>query len=132
MSEPRLFGRGVRMSRDHRLIPMFDLFGGVCLRILTDPFPNRFILFQTMNGIFEGVAIDFLETEQMLVEANSFVIVAVEQAFSMELCLVDQARQMDIAAKFFVRTAGMQSSHEMHYVAGGWGRRGAAAGAVFF
>src|SRR6266487_6592968 len=47
----------------------------------------------------------------MLIETNSFIIVAIEQPFSMKPRLVDQTWQMHVAAKFFVRTARMQSLH---------------------
>jgi hypothetical protein len=50
----------------------------------------------------------------MFVEADGFVIVAVKQTFAVKLRLVDQAREMNITPKLFVRTARMQSSHEMH------------------
>src|SRR4029077_687034 len=48
----------------------------------------------------------------MFVEPDDFVVVTVEQAFAVQPCLVNQTRQMDITAKFLVRTAWMQSSHE--------------------
>jgi hypothetical protein len=44
----------------------------------------------------------------MLVEANRFVVVPVQQTFAMELGLVDQPRQMDIAAQFLIRTPRME------------------------
>src|SRR4029453_11859 len=47
----------------------------------------------------------------MLVEPDGFIVVAVEQALAVKLGFVDQTRQMHIAAKFLVRTAGMQSLH---------------------
>src|SRR6476620_5614400 len=49
----------------------------------------------------------------MFVEPDDFVVVTVEQAFAMQPCLVNQTRQMDITAEFLVRTAWMQSSHEL-------------------
>src|SRR4029453_14464033 len=51
----------------------------------------------------------------MLIETNGFIIVAIEQPFSMKPRLVDQTWQMHVPAKFFVRTAWMQPLH--------WGRR---------
>src|SRR5436305_2823731 len=48
----------------------------------------------------------------MFVETDGFVIVAVEQTFAVEPRLVDQPRQMNVAAEFFVRTARMQSAHD--------------------
>src|SRR5882757_4621072 len=49
----------------------------------------------------------------MFVEPGGFVVVTVEQAFAVQPCLVNQTRQMDITAEFLVRTAWMQSSHEL-------------------
>ena len=64
-----------------------------------------------MNCLFEGIALDFEKAQEMLVEADGLVVVAVEQAFAMQLGLVDQTREMNVAAEFFVWTARMQSSH---------------------
>ena len=65
-----------------------------------------------MNCLFEGIALDFEKAQEMLVEADGLVVVAVEQAFAMQLGLVDQTGEMNVAAELFVRTARMQSSHE--------------------
>src|SRR5437868_6566479 len=56
----------------------------------------------------------------MLVEPYGFIVVAIEQALAVKPGFVDQTRQMHIAAKFLVRTAGMQSLHgaDCCYVAG--------------
>ena len=62
-----------------------------------------------MDGVFKRVAVDFQKTEQMFVETDGLVVVAVEQTFAMQLRLVDQARQMNVSAELFVRTARMQS-----------------------
>src|SRR5438270_13024754 len=79
---------------------------------LLDPIQDRLIVFQTMDGFFESVAIEFQKTEEMFIESDCFVIVTVEQTFAMEPGLVDQAREMNVAAELFVRSARMQSSHE--------------------
>ena len=47
----------------------------------------------------------------MLIEANGFIVVAVEQSFAMQSGLVDQTGQMHIATEFLIGTARMQSSH---------------------
>ena len=65
-----------------------------------------------MNRLFKGIAVDLEKAEEMFIEANRLVVVTIEQAFAMELRLVDQAREMNVAAEFFVRTARVQSSHE--------------------
>src|SRR6266404_3077581 len=84
-----------------------------------DPVQNCVIVLETMNCLFEGIALDFEKAEEMLVEADGLVVVAVEQAFAMQLGLVDQTREMNVAAEFFVWTARMQSSHGgKPYVAG--------------
>ena len=43
-------------------------------------------------------------SEQMFVEPDGLVVVAVKQTFAMQLRLVDQARQMHVTAEPFVRT----------------------------
>src|SRR5436190_17657342 len=47
----------------------------------------------------------------MFVEPDGFIIVTVEEALAVKPGFVDQTWQMHIAAKFLVRTAGMQSLH---------------------
>src|SRR5713226_7068643 len=47
----------------------------------------------------------------MFVKADRLVVVAIEESLAMQLGLVDQAREMNIAAELLVRTARMQSSH---------------------
>src|SRR6476661_8852702 len=64
-----------------------------------------------MNGLFKSIAVDFEEAEEMFIEADRLVVIAVEKSFAMEFRLVDQAREMNVAAEFLVRTARMQSSH---------------------
>ena len=54
----------------------------------------------------------------MFVETDGLVVVAVEQTFAMKPCLINQTRQVHVAAKLFVRTAGVQFLHEAIYVAG--------------
>src|SRR5437879_10577469 len=64
-----------------------------------------------MHRLFKSVAIEFEEAEKMFVEADGFIIVTVEEALAMQLGLVDQTGEMNVAAELFVRTARMQSSH---------------------
>src|SRR5712664_1417322 len=64
-----------------------------------------------MHRLLESVAVELEKAEKMFVEADRFVVVAVEEPFAMQLGLVDQAREMHVAAELFVRTARMQSSH---------------------
>ncbi len=47
----------------------------------------------------------------MFIEPDGFVIVAVEQSLAMKPGLVDQSRQMDVAAQSIVRTAWKQFLH---------------------
>jgi hypothetical protein len=54
-----------------------------------DPAQDCVIVLQTMNCLFEGFAVDFEKAEEMLVESDCFVVVTVEQAFALELGLVN-------------------------------------------
>src|SRR6266536_2458777 len=83
------------------------MLSSVCLH----PVSNCVILVQSVDDFFKRVAVNFQKSQQMLVESDSFIVVAVEQAFAMKPGLVDQTRQMHVAAKFLVRTAWMQSLH---------------------
>ncbi len=49
----------------------------------------------------------------MFVEADRFVIVAVEQTLAMQTRLVDQAREVDVASETLVRTARTQFFHQL-------------------
>src|SRR5256885_1369695 len=112
MTEAGLLRGGIGMAQDHRLVPMFDFFRRMLRRIFLDPFENGVVFFQTMDCVFEDVAVDFEKAEEMFIEPDGFIIVPVEQAFAMQLRLINQTREMNVAAEFFVRTARMQSSHE--------------------
>ena len=79
--------------------------------VLFNPSQDRLIVFQTMHRLFKSVAIEFEEAEKMFIEADRFIIVTVEEALAMQLGLVDQTGEMNVAAELFVRTARMQSSH---------------------
>src|ERR1700730_3878139 len=79
--------------------------------VLFDPFQDCVVALQTMHCLLEGIGVEFEETEKMFVESNGLVVVPVEQSFAMQLGLVDQTGEMDVAAEFLVRTARMQSSH---------------------
>ena len=54
----------------------------------------------------------------MLIKADGFIVITVEQPFAMQPCLINQTRQMNITAEFLVRTAWMQSSHELMLLCG--------------
>src|SRR6267143_4937501 len=79
--------------------------------ILLHPAQNGVVFFQTMNRLFENIAVELEKTEEMFVEADRLVVVTVEQSFALQPGLVDQAREMNVAAELFVRTARVQSSH---------------------
>src|SRR5438477_13163772 len=111
MAVARFFRSGVGMSRDHRLVPVFDVASRMFQAVLFNPPQDRLIVFQTMHRLFESIAIELKKTKQMLVEADGFIIVTVEEALAMQLGLVDQTGEMNVAAELFVRTARMQSSH---------------------
>src|SRR2546430_593694 len=111
MAEARFLGGGIGMTRNHRLIPMLDFFGRMLGRIVVNPIQNRFVRFEPMDRLFKRITIKFKKAEEMFVESNGLVVVTIEQPFAMELRFIDQAREMNVAAEFFVRTARMQSSH---------------------
>src|ERR1700730_11611108 len=111
MAETRLLRGGVGVSRDHRFIPMFDFVRRMLGRILANPVQDRIVFFEPMDGFFECIAIKFKKTEEMFVEADGLVVITIEKPFAMQLRLVDQTREMNVAAEFLVRTARMQSSH---------------------
>src|SRR2546423_1348411 len=79
--------------------------------ILLDPVQNGVVFFQTLHRLFKSIAVELEKAEEMFVEADRLVVVTVEQSFAMQLCLVDQARELNVAAELFVRTARMQSTH---------------------
>jgi len=118
MIETRAFCRGIRMAGDHFLVPMFDRIGRILRAVLNDPIEDFSVVIKTIGDFFEVVAIELKESEKMFVESNRLVVVAVEQTFAMQPGFVDQTRQMNIAAKFFVGTARSQLLHEAIYVAG--------------
>src|SRR6516164_4783876 len=90
---------------------MFDIGPGMFYAVLFHPLQNRFVLFQTMHGILKHVTVNLKKAKEMFIEPNGLVIVAVEKSLPVQLRLVDQAREMNVAAELFVRTARMQSSH---------------------
>ena len=118
MIKARAFCRGIRMARDHFLVPMLDRIGRMFRSILIDPIEDLGVIVKTIGNFFEFVAVKFEKGEKMFVEANGFVVIAVKQPFAMQTGLVDQTRQMNIATKFLVRTARSQFLHEAIYVAG--------------
>src|SRR5260370_13904322 len=78
---------------------------------LFDPTQNGVIVFQTVHRLFESIAVELEKAEEMFVEPDRFVVVTIKQSLAMQLGLVDQTREMNVAAEFFVRTARMQSWH---------------------
>src|SRR5436309_7003896 len=97
---------------------MLDRISRVFCSILIEPIEYLSVVVKAVSDFFEVVAVQLEEGEEMFVEANSLVVVAIEQTFAMEPRLIDQARQMNIAAELFVRTARSQLLHEAIYVAG--------------
>src|SRR5437660_11207195 len=118
MIKTRTFGGGIWMPRDHFLVPMFDRIGRMFRSILINPTEDFGIVVKTIGNFFKVVAVKLEKGEKMFVEADRFVVIAVKQPFAMQARLVDQARQMNIATKFLVRTARPQLLHEAIYVAG--------------
>src|SRR5204863_7136227 len=102
----------------HFLVPMFDRIGRVFRSILIDPIEHLGIIVKTIGDFFKVVAVKLEKGEQMFVEADRFVVIAVKQPFAMQTGLVDQTRQMNIAAELLVGTARSQLLHEAIYVAG--------------
>src|SRR5882757_6185918 len=86
--------------------------------ILIDPSEYFGIVVKTIGDFLKLVAVKLEKGEKMLVEADSFVVIAVKQPFAMQTGFVDQTRQMNIAAKLLVGTARSQLLHEAVYVAG--------------
>src|SRR5215212_12099691 len=88
--------------------------------VLAHPLENLSVVIEPIGDRFERVAIQLQERKQMLVEADSLVVVAVEQPLAVEPRFIDQPRQMDVTAELLVRTAGAQflSHCPKGYVAG--------------
>src|SRR5436305_15034371 len=118
MIKARAFGGGIWMPRDHFLVPMFDRIGRMFRSILIDPTEDFGIVVKTIGNFFKVVAVKLEKGEKMFVEADRFVVIAVKQPFAMQTGLVDQPRQMNIAAELLVGTARSQLLHEAIYVAG--------------
>src|SRR5438270_3897821 len=120
MLEARFFRGRIRMTRNHRVVPLFDGFWRMLHSVFLYPRRNCFVMFKLVGDLFKYVAVDFKECQQMFVEPDGFIVVTVKQAFPVQPGLIDQTRQMNITAESFVRTAWMQSSHEPDgcYVAG--------------
>src|SRR5437660_11624044 len=97
---------------------MFDRIGRMFRSILIDPIEYLGVIVKTIGDFFEVVAVELEKGEKMFVEADGFVVIAVKQPFAMQTGLVDQTRQMNIAAELLVGTARSQFLHEAIYVAG--------------
>src|SRR5205809_2495794 len=127
MDETRLFGGGVGVPRNHRLVPLFNCFGGMSGPVFLHPLQNCVVFLQPVNNLFKCVAVEFEKREQVFIEPNGFIVVTVKQSFAVQPGLIDQTRQMHVTAQLLVRTARMQSLHgDRSYVAGRG--RGAASG----
>jgi hypothetical protein len=82
MIEAFCFHRGIGMARDHRVVPLFPFFGWMLGAIFADPLENGRVI-ELVRHLFEDVGIKFQEGEQMLVEANGFVVIAIKQSLAM-------------------------------------------------
>src|SRR5882757_8626396 len=91
--------------------------------ILIDPSEYFGIVVKTIGDFLKLVAVKLEKGEKMLVEADGFVVIAVKQPFAMQTGLIDQTRQMNVAAELLVGTARSQLLHEAIYVAGTGGAR---------
>ena len=89
MIKARAFCRGIRVARDHFLVPMFDRLGRMFRSIFVDPVKNRGVIVKTIGDFFEVVAVKFEKGENMFVEANGFVVITVKQSFTMQAGLID-------------------------------------------
>ena len=89
MIKARAFGRGIGMTGNHFLVPMFNRFRRIFRCIAADPIEDLCVVVKTIRDFLKLVAIELKEREQMLVEANGFVIVSVEKggAFSGQLVI---------------------------------------------
>src|SRR5207237_1265753 len=105
MIKTRTFGGGIWMPRDHFLVPMFDRVGRMFRSILINPSEDLGIVVKTIGDFFKVVAVKLEKGEKMFVESDRFVVIAVKQPFAMQTGLVDQTRQMNIAAELLVGTA---------------------------
>src|ERR1700704_5264101 len=102
MHEPRSFRGGIGMALRHALIPLLDRLGRMPGTMFVNPFQYRLVVIETDHRFLELIWIQFKEREEMFIEADSLVIVAVEQALLMQARLINQPRQMHISAQFFV------------------------------
>ena len=76
--------------------------------VFAHPLQDGIVIVEAVSSFFERVRIELQEGEQMFIEADGLVVVAVEKPFAMKLGLIDQTRQMDITTQLLVRTARMQ------------------------
>src|SRR4030095_13124135 len=86
--------------------------------VFVDPLKYLAVVIKAVSNLFKVVAVKFKKGEKMFVEPDGFVVVTIEETLAMQPCLIDQPRQVHVAGKFFVRTAGVQLLHEAIYVAG--------------
>ena len=79
--------------------------------VLLDPVDDGGVVLEPMGGFFKRIWIQLQKGQKMFIESNGFVIVSVEQPFSMKSGLVNQSRQMHVTAQTIVRTAWKQFLH---------------------
>ncbi len=111
MGEARFLRDRVGPTGNHRLVPLLDRFRRMLRAICRNPIQNGSVIIEPMRGFLERIGIPLQKGEEMFVEADGFVIVAVEQSFAMQLRFIDQARQMHVTAESIIRTAWQQLLH---------------------
>src|ERR1043166_4944415 len=107
MKEARLLPGRFGLPRDHCLVPFFDFLRRMLGAVLLHPFQDLIVAIQSIRCLFECVAVQLQKSEQMLVEADGFVVVSVEKSLAMEARFVDQAREMNVTAELLVWTTRM-------------------------
>jgi hypothetical protein len=110
VKETRLLRGRIGVPGDHGLIPFFDSLFRMPDCMLPYPVQDGRIIVQTMGRFFKGITIDLEKGQEMFIETNGLVVVAVKQPLAMELGLIDQTRQMDEATQLLVRAPRMRLS----------------------
>src|ERR1043166_6404612 len=108
MKEARAFFGNVGVARDHWLVPFLDFLRRMLGGVLLHPFQHFIVARKPVRGFLERVAVQLQKSEQMFVEADSFIVVSVEESLPVQARFVDQAREMNVAAQFLVRTTRMR------------------------
>ena len=79
--------------------------------IFLNPLENSGVVIELVRDFFKRVRIQLEKGEQMFVESDRFVVVTVQQSFSVKPGFVNQPRQMNVTAQSIVWAAGKQSLH---------------------